>query len=141
VYAAGDCARWHNRLFDPHDDAIMRVEHWTNAAEQGAAAARNLLAVAAGRSPSPYAAVPFFWSDQFDARVQFLGRATGDDDVEVVAGSLDEGRFAAIYTRNGRLRAALGVSMPKVVMPMRALVAQGATRDEAVARARELAGG
>ena len=55
----------------------MRVEHWTNAAEQGAAAAKNLLAVAAGEAPQPYAPVPFFWSDQFDSRIQFLGRAAG----------------------------------------------------------------
>src|SRR3712207_8220508 len=48
VFAAGDCARWHNRLFDLDDDAIMRVEHWTNAAEQGAAAARNVLAQLSG---------------------------------------------------------------------------------------------
>jgi NADPH-dependent 2,4-dienoyl-CoA reductase/sulfur reductase-like enzyme len=142
VYAAGDVTRWPNGVFSVDGDAgeEMRVEHWTNAAEQGAAAARNLLAVAADGDPTPYAAVPFFWSDQFEARIQFLGRATGDDDVEIVAGSLEEGRFAAVYSRSGRLRAVLGVSMPKVVMPMRALLAQGCTRDEAVARARELAG-
>ena len=61
----------------------MRVEHWTNAAEQGAAAANNLLATAAGEPTTPYAPVPFFWSDQFDSRIQFLGRAAGMPDEQV----------------------------------------------------------
>ena len=137
VYAAGDCARWHNRLFDPHDDAVMRVEHWTNAAEQGAAAAKNLLAAAAGAEPTPYESVPFFWSDQFDSRIQFVGRPHGDDEVHVFAGSTD-GAFAALYGWQGRLRGVLGVSMPKMVMPFRALLAAGATWDEALAKAAAL---
>jgi NADPH-dependent 2,4-dienoyl-CoA reductase/sulfur reductase-like enzyme len=137
VYAAGDCARWPNRVFDAHDDAEMRVEHWTNAAEQGAAAARNLLAVARGEAPTPYAAVPFFWSDQFESRIQFVGRAHGGDDVHVFAGSLD-GAFAALYGWQGRLRGVLGVSMPKMVMPFRSLIAAGASWDEALAKAAAL---
>ncbi len=137
VYAAGDCARWPNRVFDAHDDAEMRVEHWTNAAEQGAAAARNLLAVARGEAPTPYAAVPFFWSDQFESRIQFVGRAHGGDDVHVFAGSLD-GPFAALYGWQGRLRGVLGVSMPKMVMPFRSLIAAGASWDEALAKAAAL---
>jgi NADPH-dependent 2,4-dienoyl-CoA reductase/sulfur reductase-like enzyme len=139
VYAAGDCARWHNRLFDPHDDAVMRVEHWTNAAEQGAAAAKNLLAVARGDAPVAYEGVPFFWSDQFDSRIQFIGRAHGGDDVHIIAGSAD-GAFAAIYGWQGRLRGALGVSMPKMVMPFRALMARRASWDDALAKAGELSG-
>jgi NADPH-dependent 2,4-dienoyl-CoA reductase/sulfur reductase-like enzyme len=137
VYAAGDCARWPNRVFDAHDDAEMRVEHWTNAAEQGAAAARNLLAVARGEAPTPYAAVPFFWSDQFESRIQFVGRAHGGDDVHVFAGSL-VGPFAALYGWQGRLRGVLGVSMPKMVMPFRSLIAAGASWDEALAKAAAL---
>ncbi|MCB0997783.1 MAG: FAD-dependent oxidoreductase [Acidimicrobiales bacterium] len=137
VYAAGDCARWHNRVFDPHDDAEMRVEHWTNAAEQGAAAARNLVQVAAGEAPVPYESVPFFWSDQFESRIQFVGRAHGDDDVHVFAGSV-EGAFAALYGWQGRLRGVLGVSMPKMVMPFRALVAAQASWGEALEKARTL---
>ena len=77
VFAAGDVARWPNGLFDEE----MRVEHWTNAAEQGAHAANNLVHLAAGEAPEPYAPLPFFWSDQFEHRIQFLGRAGADDDV------------------------------------------------------------
>lgn len=139
VYAAGDCARWPNLAFEGHDDVEMRVEHWTNAAEQGAAAARNLLAVARGEQPQPYRSVPFFWSDQFDSRIQFVGRAHGGDDVHVFAGSTD-GAFAALYGWEGRLRGALGVSMPKMVMPFRALLAAQASWHDALAKAAELAG-
>ena len=100
VYAAGDVARWQNDLFDEE----MRVEHWTNAAEQGAAAARNLLAAAAGSAGEPYAPVPFVWSDQGRNRAQFLGRPAGDEDddvVEVVVGDPAERRFVALYGRHG----------------------------------------
>ena len=139
VFAAGDCARWHNRVFDPHDDAVMRVEHWTNAAEQGAAAARNLLAAGRGEPTTRYESVPFFWSDQFESRIQFVGRAHGDDQVYVFAGSTD-GSFAALYGWQGRLRGVLGVSMPKMVMPFRTLLAARASWDDALARAAELTG-
>jgi NADPH-dependent 2,4-dienoyl-CoA reductase/sulfur reductase-like enzyme len=139
VYAAGDCARWHNHVFDPHDDAVMRVEHWTNAAEQGAHAARNLLRMAAGDTPLPYEAVPFFWSDQFESRIQFVGRPHGGDEVHVFAGSTD-GSFAALYGWEGRLRGVLGVSMPKMVMPFRGLLAARASWDDALDKASALTG-
>jgi NADPH-dependent 2,4-dienoyl-CoA reductase/sulfur reductase-like enzyme len=137
VYAAGDCARWTNHVFDGHDDVEMRVEHWTNAAEQGAAAARNLLAVAAGGVPMPYESVPFFWSDQFDRRIQFVGRAHGGDDIHVFAGD-PSGAFAALYGHGGRLRGVLGVSMPRKVMPFRALIAAQASWPDAIAHATTL---
>jgi NADPH-dependent 2,4-dienoyl-CoA reductase/sulfur reductase-like enzyme len=131
VYAAGDVARWPNQLLGEE----VRVEHWTNASEQGAAAARNLLAVARGETPDPYAEVPFFWSDQFGVRIQFLGRAAGDEEIEIVVGSPEENSFVALYHRDGLFRAALGVSRPKQLMPFRKLLAERATWDQA----RELA--
>jgi len=137
VYAAGDCVRWPNLVFEGHDDCEMRVEHWTNAAEQGAAATRNLLAADRGEEQTPYRSVPFFWSDQFDSRIQFVGRAHGGDDIHVFAGTTD-GPFAALYGWEGRLRGVLGVSMPKMVMPFRALIAADASWDDALAKAAEL---
>ncbi len=131
TYAAGDMVRWHNLLFDEE----MRVEHWTNAAEQGALAADNLLAEAAGVATEPYAPVPFFWSDQYDRKIQFLGRAGPDDDVRIIAGSVDERRFAALYGRAGRLRGVLGVNMPRNVMPFRKHLLDRIGFDEAVALA------
>ena len=133
IYAAGDCARWVNKLFGESGEE-MRVEHWSNAAEQGQAAARNLLAELAGEPPTPYAPVPFFWSDQFDSRIQYVGRAHGDDEVRVVAGDLD-GSFMAMYGYGGRLRGVLGVNMPKPVMRLRKLIGERASWEEALDRA------
>ena len=121
VFAAGDVARWVNGLYSDLEPT-MRVEHWTTAAEQGAHAARNALAYMNNTPLVPYSAVPFFWSDQFTARIQFLGRSTDAEEIRVVAGSVDEGKFAAAYMRAGRLVGVLGVSMPKVVMPSRKLL-------------------
>ncbi len=131
VYAAGDVLRWPNQLFDEE----MRVEHWTNAAEQGAAAAKNLLASASGGAPEPYASVPFFWSDQFDLRIQFVGRSGPDDEAVVVAGSVDDGKFLTLYRNGDRFRGALGVRAPRWVMPMRQLLAEQASWEEALAKA------
>jgi len=128
VYAAGDVCRWHNDLYDRE----MRVEHWTTASEQGAAAARNLLAVARGEEPKPFVDVPFFWSDQFTARIQFVGRAEGGENATIVVGSPEERQFVALYEREGRLVAALGVSRPRQLMPFRKLIGERATMEQAM---------
>ncbi len=129
VFAAGDVARWPNGLFDEE----MRVEHWTNAAEQGAHAANNLVHLAAGEALEPYAALPFFWSDQFEHRIQFLGRAGADDDVRIVAGSVADAKFLTLFGRDGRLHGALGLNAPRWVMSTRKLFLERASWDEAVA--------
>jgi NADPH-dependent 2,4-dienoyl-CoA reductase/sulfur reductase-like enzyme len=131
IYAAGDIARWHNRLFDEE----MRIEHWTNAAEQGALAATNMLAESAGEATETYEPVPFVWSEQYDSRIQFLGRSGPDDDVQVIAGSIEERKFAALYGRGGRLHGVLGVNMPRNVMPYRKLLMEGIGWDDALAHA------
>ena len=115
IYAAGDIARWHNPIFDEE----MRVEHWTNAAEQGALAATNLISEDAQQPTEPYAAVPFFWSEQYDRRIQFLGHPGSGDEVRIIAGSVESRQFAALYGGAGRLRGVLGVNMPRHVMPFR----------------------
>jgi NADPH-dependent 2,4-dienoyl-CoA reductase/sulfur reductase-like enzyme len=129
VFAAGDVARWPNALFDEE----MRVEHWTNAAEQGAIAATNLVHLAAGEPLEAYAPLPFFWSDQFHHRIQVLGRASADDEVRVVAGSVADEKFLALFGRNGRLHGALGVNAPRWVMPTRTLFAERASWGDALA--------
>lgn len=131
VYAAGDMVRWYNPLFDEE----MRVEHWTNAAEQGALAAGNLLAEATGQPTAPYAPVPFFWSEQYDRRIQFLGRAGADDEVRVVHGSVESRQFVALYGGNGRLRGVLGMNAPRQVMPYRNHLLEQMSWDAALAHA------
>lgn len=132
VFVAGDVLRWPNSLF-ADVEVDMRVEHWTNAAEQGAIAAKNLFASMFETELEPYAAVPFFWSDQFDARIQCLGRPSANAQVDIVDGSINDGKFCAIYTVNNRLTAVLGVSKPKLVMPSRALLSKHTSREEALA--------
>jgi NADPH-dependent 2,4-dienoyl-CoA reductase/sulfur reductase-like enzyme len=126
VVAAGDVARWHNPLFG----IDMRVEHWTNAAEQGTAAAQALLA---GSGAEPFAPVPYFWSDQYDAKIQFVGVAAPDDDVRVVHGSVGERRFVALYGRAGRLVGALAIGRPRLLMAYRRLIADRASWHDALA--------
>ena len=120
VVAAGDVARWYNPLFE----RSMRVEHWTNAAEQGDAAAATLVH---GRDGvEPFAPVPYFWSDQYDTKVQFIGIAEHADELRVVEGSLEERKFVAVYGKEGRIIGALGFSMPRRLMAYRSLIADRA---------------
>ena len=130
VVAAGDVARWPNRLFGQS----MRVEHWDNAIDQGMVAARRLLA---GEGAAElFAPVPWFWSDQYDRKIQLAGRTGPDDEVVVVTGSPEERRLAAIYGRAGRIVAVLGFNRPRHVMQYRRLIARGAGWDEALEFAR-----
>ena len=130
VVAAGDVARWTH----PGLSERVRLEHWTNAAEGGVAAAANLLAGDDGAEP--YGPVPFFWSDQYRTKIQMLGLPGPDDEVVVVAGSVEDGRVVALYRRGDRLRAALGFSQPRLLMTYRSLLARGASFDEALAHSR-----
>jgi NADPH-dependent 2,4-dienoyl-CoA reductase/sulfur reductase-like enzyme len=130
VVAAGDLAHWTH----PGLGESLRLEHWTNAAEGGAAAARNLLAGSA--DALPYAPVPFFWSDQYATKIQVIGLPGADDEVVVVEGSVDEGKLVALYRRGDRLRAVLAFSRPRHLMAYRPLLAAGASFDEALALSR-----
>jgi len=127
VLAAGDVARWP----DVKLAKKVRAEHWTNAAEQGATAARSLLA--GRRSAEPFVTVPYIWSDQYDVKIQVLGDPGPDDAVEIVDGSLEEGRFVAVYGRSGRLAAAVAFGRPRQLMGFRPLLSDGATFDQALA--------
>ena len=141
VVAAGDVARWPNAAFGGEP---MRVEHWENAIEMGGHAARTLLAGGGGSSgaePPAYAPVPWFWSDQYDRKIQLAGRVRADDEVAIVEGSLEERRFAALYGRAGRLVGVFGMNRPRHVMQYRNLIVGGASWDEALALARSAAAG
>ena len=128
VYAAGDVARWiHQDLGES-----IRVEHWTNAVEQGGAAARNLLA--GPGSSRAFRPVPYFWSDQYQTRIQFAGRRHPDDELQIAYGSVDERCFVALYGRNGHLTAALAFGVPAEFLHYRRLLLRKATWAEALER-------
>ncbi|MFG1613305.1 NAD(P)/FAD-dependent oxidoreductase [Nonomuraea wenchangensis] len=119
VYAAGDVARWHNPAFGRH----MRLEHWTSAAEQGATAARNALDPA---NAKPYSTVPYFWSDWYDSRIQFVG-VPATEEVRVVDGDPGGDRFVALYREGDRLAGALTLNGQTQIMKYRALIMRGAS--------------
>jgi NADPH-dependent 2,4-dienoyl-CoA reductase/sulfur reductase-like enzyme len=131
IVAAGDVARWLWR----HDggEELIRIEHWQLAAEAGVAAARSLLA---GRADATYfTPIPYFWSDQYGIRFQVLGNPGGNDEVDVVDGSLEEGKFVALYGRAGRLRAVMAIGKPRQLMGYRPLLEAGCSWDDALSHA------
>ena len=135
VVAAGDIARWPSARYG----GLLRVEHWETAIQMGEAAAKRLLAEHHGTEPEVFDPVPWFWSDQYDRKIQLAGRSGADDDVEVVIGSTEEHRFVALYGREGRVVGVLGMNRPRHVMQLRSLVEQPTSWEDGLARARDLA--
>ena len=127
VTAAGDITRWPNHRFDE----VMRVEHWDNAIEQGIHAAERLLTD--DLDAQPFTPVPWFWSDQYDRKIQLAGRVRPDDDVEIVTGALEEHRFAALYGREGKLVGVLGFNRPRHVMQYKTMIENGTSFTDAIA--------
>ena len=107
VYAVGDVANWLDGAGSPR-----RVEHWNHTVEQAAVVAAD---ITGGEGVA--AAVPYFWSDQFDLKIQVLGDPRADDDVHIVS---DDGKkFLAYYSRDGVLTAVVGAGKVGAVMKTR----------------------
>jgi 3-phenylpropionate/trans-cinnamate dioxygenase ferredoxin reductase component len=131
VLCAGDVAAW------PHpmaDGALIRIEHWTNAAEQGAAAARNLLAAPDERAP--YEAVPYFWSDQYDVKIQSVGLPARAERVTVLEATPEGDKLVLGGERDGRLVAAIGFNAMRRLAFYRGRLAVMPPYDEVVAAVR-----
>ncbi|WP_327657403.1 NAD(P)/FAD-dependent oxidoreductase [Streptomyces sp. NBC_00483] len=120
AWAAGDVAAWPH----PHTGEPVRIEHRTNAAEQGLAVARNILA--GPEHAKPFETVPYVWSDQYDLKIQIYGRTRGADEVRIVEGSHDERRLVALYGKGGRVCAAVGINMMRALRGYRPQVAEAA---------------
>jgi NADPH-dependent 2,4-dienoyl-CoA reductase/sulfur reductase-like enzyme len=118
VVAAGDVARWHHPLFG----VSMRVEHWTNASDQAAHVAKVL--VHGPEAAGPFGPVPYFWSDQHGTKLQFVGSSAPDDEVDVVEGEVEDGKFVAAYGRDGVVVGALCVNWPARMVPWSKQVAE-----------------
>jgi len=129
VVAVGDVARFYNPLFG----VSMRIEHWTHAVEQAAAAARTLLADP--DAAKPYAPAPFVWSDQYDLKLQVAGHPQPGDQTRVVHGSLAERRCVVLHGREGRLVGAVALDRTRRVMAYRRMIRDGASFDAALAAA------
>lgn len=118
VVAAGDVARWPHPLYD---DALIRVEHWSNANEQGATAARNLLA--GPEQAQPFVDVPNFATHVHGVRIQTAGLPHLADEARIVAGSPEEDRFAVAFARAGVLVGAVAVNSPKDLIRLKRSIA------------------
>lgn len=109
VYAAGDCAQWAS-----HSSGLRPVGHWQEAVEEAAVAAAALTDSAPASLQEPY-----FWSDQFDLRIQGAGRIHLADTTTVLAGSPEEGSLLVSYSRNGEEIGILGINRLREVIRWR----------------------
>lgn len=117
VVAVGDVARWPNPFTGRH----ARIEHWTNATEQAKTAARTLLT---GESAAPArVTAPYFWSDQYQVRIQLAGHVAPGDRPELIEGSLDRRSFVSVYLREGAPVAVLSLNQPKLFNRLRRTLA------------------
>lgn len=118
VYAVGDIAN--------HDHSVLghriRVEHWANALNQPAAAAAALL----GQDDSGYTNLPYFFSDQYDLGLEYVGHATGSEDKVVIRGDLDKREFVAFWVNSkNHILAAMNVNVWDVPDKIKPLIAEG----------------
>jgi 3-phenylpropionate/trans-cinnamate dioxygenase ferredoxin reductase component len=112
VFAAGDVTNHYHPIFKQR----MRVEHWHNALNQGAAAARNMMGMG-----SVYDGIHWFWSDQYDYNLQYVGFHK-DWDKLVVRGSLENRDFIAFYVKDALIAAAIGMNRGRDIRRATALI-------------------
>ncbi|MCO5315231.1 MAG: FAD-dependent oxidoreductase [Solirubrobacterales bacterium] len=112
VYAAGDVAN----AYHPFYERRIRVEHWNNAMKQGPAAGRAL----AGEEVS-YDEIPYFFSDQYDVGMEYVGYASGEDEV-VIRGDTDAREFIAFWLQDNRIAAGMNVNIWDVSDPIKELI-------------------
>lgn len=124
IWAVGDVAAWRQPASGRH----LRIEHWTTATEQASAVAHNVLC--APHELKGVDAVPYFWSDQYDLKIQSLGSPSAACDVEVLRVGADE-RLLALYALEERMIGAVGFGLPRQVMRMRSLLAHGVELSQA----------
>ncbi|WP_158861661.1 NAD(P)/FAD-dependent oxidoreductase [Leifsonia sp. AG29] len=124
VYAAGDVAHWPNRLMD----TTMRLENWTSAADQGARAGINAVAP---EKRAAFETVPYFWSDWYGSRIQFVGSAVAES-VNFASGDPERDRFIALYRTGDRLVGAAALNEQRKVMKLRRVIQLRGTVEDAL---------
>ena len=121
VFAAGDIANHEH----PSLGRRIRVEHWANALNQPAAVASGML-----DGEAVYDDLPYFFTDQYDLGMEYIGMGGPDDEV-VVRGDLQAREFIAFWLRNGRVVAGMNVNIWDVVDDIKELIRSGQTVDPA----------
>ena len=125
IYAAGDVTWHHNPIYDRH----IRLESVPNATEQAKTCADHI-----NGKDKPYNSLPWFWSDQFDLKLQIAGLSQGYDDI-VIRGDIKGSRsFAAYYFKGDKLLAVDAVNAPRDFMMTRMALSKGKTLNKAVLR-------
>jgi len=120
IVAAGDCTWHYNSIYARH----LRLESVQNAHEQASVAAATLCG-----KREPYHALPWFWSDQYDLKLQIAGLSQGHDQV-IVRGDIERGRsFAAFYMKEGRVLAVDAVNKPQEFMLGKRIITGGIAVD------------
>lgn len=127
VWAAGDAAVYDHPRLGSH----IHVGHWTNAGQQGRHVAANIVASAA----EPYTAIPYYWTDQYDRKLQCYGRREVGDDAFVAEGTIDSGEYLVLYGGSGKLHAVLSCGRDSSLRTYRKLLLAGASWDDAIAAA------
>ncbi len=112
IYAAGDCTNHPNPLLNRR----LRLESVPNAMEQARVCVTNMLG-----GDKVYSAMPWFWSDQYELKLQMVG-FSADGDEHVLRGSVEDNQFAVFYLNNGKVVAADAVNSPKEFMVCKQLV-------------------
>jgi NADPH-dependent 2,4-dienoyl-CoA reductase/sulfur reductase-like enzyme len=129
VAAIGDVARfaWPNIT----GTESVRIEHWEVANGHASALAKYWMT---GEASMEFM-VPYFWSDQYGKKIQLLGHPHPDDDVQRVSGSDDEGKWLALYSRNGVVTGLVTLNNPRALVFSRPLLEERVTIDNALEKA------
>lgn len=122
IYAIGDCAA---HISDFAEGKRIRLESVQNATDQAMTAAKAIVG-----APQPYRALPWFWSNQYDLRLQTAGLSTGHDDT-VIRGDPASRTFSVVYLKNGRMIALDCVNAMKDYVQGRRLIADGVAPEPA----------
>lgn len=121
IYACGDVTWHYNPIYDRH----LRLESVPNASEQSKVAAAHITG-----KPVPYNSSPWFWSDQFDAKLQIAGLSSGYDDIVLRGAPNTDRSFAAFYFNGNKLLAVDAVNSPREFMVARMALSKGKTLDK-----------
>lgn len=112
IYAAGDCTNHYNPILDRR----LRLESVPNAMEQARVCAANMLG-----GDKIYASIPWFWSDQYELKLQMVG-FSADGDEQVVRGNMADNQFAVFYLKDGKVVSADAVNSPREFMVCKQLI-------------------
>ena len=113
IYACGDCTNHPNKILNKN----LRLESVHNAMEQAKTVASSVL-----NNPMEYSQVPWFWSDQYDHKLQIVG-LSGDHDLVTMRGNTNDAKFMLFYTKDEELIAVDAINNPKEFLISRKLVA------------------